>query len=270
MPTINVHAFDLGAMDRLSRQDTVVHRLDGRAKVLTTLVFIVTVVSFKRYEVSAMIPFLLFPVVVSGLGNISFSYLARKIAVVAPFAVLIGIFNPILDRHILTTLGPLEISGGWISFASILLRFTLTVSAALTLVAVTGFNNVCAALERLGVPKIFVVQLMFLYRYLFVLIEESLRMIRARSLRMFDGKGAGLRTFGPLVGNLLLRTLDRAQRIHLAMSCRGFTGEVPVLRPLSFGFRDAVFVIGWSAVFIGLRVFNFPRLAGETLTRIFS
>jgi cobalt/nickel transport system permease protein len=270
MPSINTRAFDLGAMDRLSRQDTMVHRLDGRAKLLTTLIFIVTVVSFKRYEVSALFPFLIYPVALCALGDIPLSFLARKIALIAPFAVLIGVFNPMIDRQVITTLGSLEISGGWVSLASILVRFTLTVGAALTLVAVTGFNEVCAALEKLGAPRIFVVQLMFLYRYLFVLVDESIRMVRARALRAFNGKGTGLRTFGSLVGHLLLRTLDRAQRIHMAMSCRGFSGEIRVFRPGSFGLGDAAFVLGWSVFFIGARLFDLSRLIGETVTGLFT
>jgi len=270
MSSISTHAYDLGTMDRLSRQDTSVHRLDGRAKLLTTLVFIVTVVSFGRYEVSAMIPFFIYPLVLCSLGNIPLVYLVRKIIVVAPFAILVGIFNPIIDRQILTTLGSAQISGGWISFISILIRFTLTVWAALTLVAITGFNAVCAALEKLGVPRVFVVQLMFLYRYLFVLIDESLRLVRARSLRSFNGKGSGIRTFGSMVGHLLLRTLDRAQRIHQAMSCRGFSGEIRVLRPASFGLGDVAYVLGWSVLFVGLRLFNLPHLIGNGLTRLFA
>ncbi|MDP8257174.1 MAG: cobalt ECF transporter T component CbiQ [Candidatus Alcyoniella australis] len=270
MPKINIETFDLGAVDRLSAQDTPIHRLDGRAKLLTTMVFIVAVVSFGRYEVSALIPFLIYPAALCLWGNIPTSFLARKIAVVAPFAVLIGIFNPLIDRQIMMTLGPLEISAGWISFASIIVRFVLTVSAALTLVAVTGFNSVCTAMGRLGVPQIFVTQLMFFYRYLFVLVDESLRMVRARALRTFNGKGTNIRTFGSMVGHLLLRTLDRAQRIHLAMSCRGFSGEIPAFKPLAFGPRDAAFVLGWSALFVGLRFFNLSRLIGESVTGIFT
>jgi len=270
MNAINIQAFDFGALDRLSRQNTPVHRLDGRAKLLTTLIFIVTVVSFGRYEVSSMMPFLIYPVALCALGNIPFSFLVRKILLVAPFAVLIGVFNPILDRQILTSLGPLEITGGWVSLASIMVRFVLTVGAALTLVAVTGFNAVCAAMEKLGAPRIFVMQLMFLYRYLFVLMDESIRLVRARALRTFNGKGPGFHTFGSMVGHLLLRTLDRAQRIHMAMRCRGFSGELRVFKPRSFGLGDAAFVLGWSVLFIGMRLFNLTRLIGEMVTGFFA
>ena len=69
----------------------------------------------------------------------------------------------------------MPVSGGWLSFLSILIKFVLTVSTAFLLIAVTSFPGICEALERLKLPKVFVIQLLFLYRYLFVLLEESPR-----------------------------------------------------------------------------------------------
>jgi len=264
MGAIESQFFALGETDRLARQNTPLHRLDGRAKLLATLAFLATVVSFGRYELSALMPFVVFPVALCLGGNVPGRWLWRKILFAAPFAVLIGIFNPLFDRQPLLAIGGLPISGGWISFASILLRFTLTVAAALALTAVTGFNNVCLALRRLGVPRAFVVQLLFLHRYLFVLVEETMRLVRARALRSC-GRGTSLHEFGSLTGHLLLRTLDRAQRVHQAMSCRGFAGAMPALRPARFGGREIVFVLGWTSLFVALRWVNASRWLGATV-----
>lgn len=269
MATIDRHFFDIGYMDTLSSQQTAVHRLDPRAKLVTTLLFIVIVVSFGKYEISALIPFFIFPVALCALGNVPPAYLIKRLLIVSPFAILLGIFNPLLDRDILINLSGMGISGGWVSFASILIRFVLTVGAALTLIAVTGFNSVCMALERLGAPKIFVIQLLFLHRYMFVLVDEAARIFRARSLRSFGSEGTGIKSYGSLIGQLLLRTMDRAQRIYLAMSCRGFDGEIHVMRPLKIGSREIGFIFGWSAIFIILRFYNLPLLAGRLLTEFF-
>ncbi len=254
---------DLGAMDEFAGGTTPVHRLDPRAKVLTCIVFIVCVVSFGRYEVSGLMPFFLYPFAMLALGHLPVKMIARKVLMVSPFALLIGIFNPLIDTETMLRVGSVDISGGWISFASILLRFLLTVGAALILIATTGFNSVCMALERMGVPRVFVMQLLFLYRYLFVLADEGSRMMRARSLRSFQGNGMGMRVFGSMAGSLLLRTLDRAQRIHLAMLCRGFDGTVRLLKRMRIGVREAAFVLGWSALFVGMRVIPLPRILGE-------
>ena len=175
MGNIESSLLNIGYLETLSYQQTPLHRLDPRVKLLTTLVFIVTVVSFGKYEITGLLPFMIYPVVLIAVGNLPPGYLAKKILLAAPFAFFIGIFNPLLDRAVLVHLGPMGISGGWVSFASIMIRFTLTVSAAFILIAGTGLNAVCLALDKLGAPRIFVMQLLFLYRYIFVLTEEALR-----------------------------------------------------------------------------------------------
>jgi cobalt/nickel transport system permease protein len=206
-----------------------------------------------------------YPIFLGAMGKVPPVYLLKKLLIVSPFAVMIGIFNPLMERDILVNLWGIGLSGGWVSFVSILIRFVLTVGIALTLIAVTGFNAVCMALDKLGTPRVFVVQLLFLYRYLFVLVDEAARMVRARSLRVFEGGGSGIKAYGPLVGHLLLRTMDRAQRVYRAMCCRGFDGEIRIVKPLRFGLLEIGFTVGWSALFILMRVYNVPTLMGGVI-----
>jgi cobalt/nickel transport system permease protein len=207
-------------------------------------------------------------VVLITLGNLPVSYLLNKVLMAAPFAFFVAIFNPLLDRNVLMHLGPIGISGGWVSFASLMVRFTLTVSAALILIASTGFNSVCVALGKMRAPRAFVVQLLFLYRYLFVLIDEASRMNRARSLRVFEGRGMGFGVFIQMLGQLLLRTLDRAKRIQLAMHCRGFDGEIRMARQLKIRGRDFAFVAVWSIFFIAVRFYDLPQGLGRMVTEL--
>lgn len=268
MSKIEQAFYNVGLLDKLSRQDSPVHRLDPRAKLLTTAVFIVIVISFNKYEIAQLLPFFLYPVLLVMLAGLPPAYFLKKIIILSPFVLFVGAFNPFLDREIIFQAGPLAISGGWISFISILLRFSLTVSAALILIATSGFSNVCMALEQLGAPRIFAMQLLFLYRYLFVLTEDGIRMIRARALRSFNGRGLGLRVFRQLLGNLLLRTMDRAQRVHMAMLCRGFTGEIRSSRRLQSGWPETVFVLAACAFFIIMRLYNLPELIGFAILEL--
>jgi cobalt/nickel transport system permease protein len=256
----------LDRLDRLARQDTAVHRVDPRAKVIATAVFILCVVSFDRYEVVGLLPFLIFPVVLAAEGDVPFGFLGRLLLAVAPFALLVGAFNPLLDRELVTVAGGIEIAGGWVSYASILLRFLLTASAALVLTATTGFTGVCLALEKLRLPDVLVTQLLLLYRYIFVLGDEALRMGRARSLRAVGRRGTGLQVYAQMLGQLLLRTFARAQRVYLAMKCRGFDGRVRVARRLHVRGADVAFVLGWSALFIVFRFVDVATLLGSLVT----
>ena len=253
-------------MDELGRLDTPVHRLDARAKVITTIVFIVVVMSFPRYEVSALMPFFLYPFALIALGRIPSGYIFRKILIAAPFALVIGMFNPLLDRQTVAIVGVWSISGGWLSFASIMIRFALTVSAALTLVACTGMNRLGVGLERLGVPRVFVIQLLFLYRYLFVVTDEGGRMLRSLELRSAGPRSLRMRVYGSLVGHLLLRSMDRADRVYRAMTARGFNGDIRVLRQTSFQWTDWAFTGGWTAFFVIARMWNLANVLGCMLT----
>jgi cobalt/nickel transport system permease protein len=268
MAGIDGTLMDFKNLDRLADGDTAIHRLDPRAKVLATVVFVISVVSCGKYELAALFPFFLFPVFMITLGNVPAPYLAKKIAVIIPFAVMVGMFNPLLDRQVMLHVGALGVTGGWISFASIVVRAVLTVSSALVLVAVTGFPGICAALERLGMPHPFAVQLLFLYRYIFVLAEEGGQMARARELRTFGTRGRGIRVYGSMIGHLLLRTWMRAERIHMAMQTRGFSGSFHTTRHSCFGLREMVFILGWSLFFITARLVPVAHILGALVTGI--
>lgn len=266
MSSIESAFLDVGRLDRLAAGDTWLHRLDPRAKILAAAVYVVAVVSLPKYELSALAPFALFPVFLAAAGRVPMGFVARKLLAVAPFALLVAVWNPFLDRKILLTLGGVDVSGGWVSFLSILARFALTVGVAFLLIAVTSFQGLCLGLQRLGLPQAMTVQLLFLYRYLFVLGEEAVHMSRARALRTFGKRGGELKVFAHVVGHLLLRTLDRAQRVYQAMLSRGFDGEVRLLRESRFGGREALFTLAWSALFLTFRFVHLPRLLGALLT----
>lgn len=267
MARIEAALDDIGTLDRLARRASPVHRLDPRAKVFVTLVYLLTIVSFGKYEVSALTPLAFYPVVLLTSGGIPVQVLLRYLLLACPFAIFVGMFNPILDRAIMIQWGGTGIAGGWISFASILFRFVLTVSAALLLIATTGFNSICTALERMGAPRILITQFLLLYRYLFLLAQEAGRMTRAHSLRALAGKGMPIRVWSSLAGHLLLRSYDRGQRIHSAMLCRGFSGEMPMVRSLRFSFTDVLFVVGWWAFFAVARFGDLPQRIGDLLLR---
>lgn len=251
---------ELGALDRLAAGDTAVHRYDPRAKLAVTLAFVIAVASFPPTAFAGLVPFALFPLVMAIAGGVPGRYLWSRILWVLPFALLLGIANPWLDRVPVVTVGGLAVTGGWLSLGSIILRVILTVSAALVLLATTGIHPLCRALNALGCPRVLTVQVLLLYRYLFVLVEQSARIRMARGLRL--GQRPTLAEAGTLLGQLLLRAIDRAGRIHLAMRSRGFDGTFRLARELRWIRRDTLFLCSWLVIFIFLRAIDWSRLGG--------
>ncbi|MBF0192017.1 MAG: cobalt ECF transporter T component CbiQ, partial [Magnetococcales bacterium] len=150
-----------------------VHRLEPRAKLLVTTIFLLCIVSFDPHTVGGLLPFLFFPLVLVTRAGVPPRWVLRRLLVLAPFPLLVGLFNPLLDTQPMTLTDGWLIGGGWFSWLSILLRFVLAVSALLALVATTSLPDLGRAAERLGTPRIFVTQILLLYRYLFVLTDEA-------------------------------------------------------------------------------------------------
>jgi len=261
--------FNLGFLDSLSYKDTVIHRLDPRTKVIATFAFIVTVVSFPKYEIVGLIPFCLFPAVIFSLGDIPIWFILKKVLVVSAFAIFIGIFNPLFDTHVMYSPFGIPVSGGWISFFSILLKFFLTMCSALLLISTTSFPGVCHALRKLRIPVIFVSQLLFLYRYIFVLIEETLRMVRARDVRSFGKRGQEMKVFINLIGTLFMRTIERAERIYNSMLSRGFSGTIHHIKKDRLRKADFVCLSVTGVFLILFRTYDLVNLIGRQAEKMF-
>ncbi|WP_094605981.1 Energy-coupling factor transporter transmembrane protein EcfT [Sporomusa silvacetica DSM 10669] len=269
MLKIEANWIDLRYLDALSNQNTFIHRLNPCVKLIAALSFIIAVTSFAKYEITGLLPFFLFPAVLLSLGNLPAAPIFKRLLLVAPFVLFIGIFNPLFDHTPITKIGAIVITGGWVSFFSITIRLCLTITTALILVATTGIDAIGSALLRIGVPKIIVVQLLFMYRYLHVLVEEFVRSTTAYSLRSFHGDGVQFRAWGSLLGQLLIRSIDRANRIYQSMLCRGFDGEVRLMRTSTLTTSDIGYLTFWMVFFVLIRCFDVPELLGKLLMGVF-
>ncbi|MDE3245040.1 MAG: cobalt ECF transporter T component CbiQ [Acidobacteriota bacterium] len=261
MASLAASLLDLREMDRLALKKTPLHRLDPKAKVLATACFLAVLGSFPRLEVSSLLPLAVFPVALAVFGEVPFGALLRKVMLGLPFMFVLGVFLPVLDSTPVLRLGAVEVSAGWLAFGSLMARGTLAVAAATALVAVTGFGDVCAGLDRLAAPRVFVQQLLFLYRYLSVAGEETQRGLLARDLRA-HGRPMAWGEYPSFIGNLLLRSWERAERVHGALLARGFRGILPARTQAASGLASWAFVLGWSCFFLACRLFPFPRLLG--------
>ncbi|NMD71086.1 cobalt ECF transporter T component CbiQ [Bacillus sp. DNRA2] len=265
MENIKSSLYNLRLLDDLAHLDSFIHKLHPLIKLLTTIVFLVTVVSFQKTEIIRLIPFFFYPILIFTLAEIPLLPILKRVLLVAPFIIGIGIFNPMFDQHSVFILG-IEIAQGWLTFISLCVKGLLTVTASLLLIATTGMERIAAALRTLKVPKLFVMQLLLTYRYISVLIEEVGRMLRAYSLRAPGQKGIERNAWGPFAGQLILRTFERAQRVYQAMNLRGFTGEYYTGTSAKFGMKDLVYFAGWSLLFILSRLYNLPLLLGQMFT----
>ena len=221
--------YRLEELERADDRPTPLRRLDSRAKLAVTLLYLVAMLSVPLTRLSELLLFVLYPVVMAAVGGFRYGSILRRSLVLLPFVAFIGLFNIFQAREPLFRIGPIIISVGWTTFVSILLRGLLSVQALLLLIYTTGYYRLCRSLQRIGVPELLTTQLLFVHRYLCVLLRESIALSMACDARSFGRRSYPLRTWGTLICQLLLRTFDRADRIGLAMAARGFTGRIPEL-----------------------------------------
>ncbi|NJN17248.1 MAG: cobalt ECF transporter T component CbiQ [Oscillochloris sp.] len=251
-----------GTLDRYIEGASPIHRLDARVKLLLTLAFILTLAlvphgSWLTLAVAAGVLWLTVHQAWVGLGTIiGRSFVALPFALVA-VSLVFSLPGPELARW---TLGPFTLtasSTGLIAFVSIVIKSWLSVQAALLLTATTHFTDVLFALRALRLPAVLVAILSFAYRYLFVLVDEAGRMLRAREVRSAEvpGRKAGgglvwrASVVGRMVGTLFLRAYERSERIYVAMLSRGFDGEIRTIavRPLS-SYERGLVLLGLSGL----------------------
>ena len=210
-----------GYLDRYSRGTTVCHCWPAAAKLLATLAVIAAAlcVPLDCWPVQAALAFLIFAA--QSLAEIPLSYLWQRLLGFLPFVVMLSIALP---------LGQAD-AAGWELFGGIVARSTLSFMAGLWLVNVTPFDQLLAAFRRFGMPLLFVAILAFMYRYVFVVFDELARMRAARSARSFGRRGAwrAWAETAQLLGMLLIRSLNRAERVYGAMCARGWDGHIRTL-----------------------------------------
>jgi len=203
---------ELCALEGLSGKDTYIHTLHPIAKLFSTAVFIVAVISFNRYAFLELIPYIIYPALLMVLSKTPYLMLLKRFLIALPFCFLAGISNIIFEPA----------PYGLAAFFTIMLKAYLCVMAALLLVSSTPFFEIANSMRRLGIPGIFVAVFEMTYRYIYVLLEEVYSMYIAYSLRNAGKKGVKMRDIGNFAGQLLLRSFDRAEHVYNAMKCRGY------------------------------------------------
>lgn len=235
---------------------------DSRVCILVTVLYLCLLLSVPLDHLSQIIWFALYPVITSAIIGIRYSKIFIASLFIIPLLALIGIFNPIFDTRPLLRIGNIVISNGWITFTSIIFRGLFALQSVLILIRAVSFEGLCRGLRRLGIPAFLTDQLLFVFRYISVLLMETITVRRAIDSRGYGKKHLPIRLWGRIVGQLFIRTLDRADKIHQAMLARGFSGTLPE----GYGVRsklnssDLIFLIGWSGALILMRVYNISAL----------
>jgi len=250
-------------IDQYSDRDSFIHRLDPRTKFITALVFILAVALTppNRWQAFALYFFLVAALLLC--SRIPITYVLKRSLVIMPFVLMIAIFIPFFKEG--------EVAGSyniWLwqvtvthsglqVLTNILVKSWLSILSLIWLTSTTKLTNLLNGLEYLRMPRVMIMILSFMYRYIFVLVDEVMRMKQARDSRNFGGSRLWqLRTIGNMIGTLFIRSYERGERVYAAMLARGFDGQSRTLDRLNFRQADTYFGVSLVLVLILTTVGN--------------
>jgi len=252
-------------IDKFSFKDSPVHRLDSRVKFIIVLIFTVMVISLPRTSLSILACYAVGPFAVLVLGRIPLKFVFKQILLVSPFVLILALSCPLYDKTPATVaFGPFlgRTTLGWLRCFAILGKFIVTMMALIALVSTTRFNDLLVGLQKLGLPKLLIMQLGFLYRYIFVLIDRAHHILQARAGRRMRNLGfkTELKIAASMLGSLLTRSIDTAEHINVAMQARGFNGNWNTLSKLQICRSDCIFILASVCFLLSLYFFVGPAL----------
>jgi cobalt/nickel transport system permease protein len=197
-------------LDRYSRLNSPVHRVPAALKLIAAMATVVALLLVPAGEWAGMLVAAVLLLAVAGLSGIPWRFLIRRLALLELFVLgvaMMALFQP----------------GGWRLFLFLITKCTLCLMVMVLLSNTTPFAELLRALKAARMPGLLVTTLSLMYRYMFVLADETQRMRRARLGRTFTrGQSRAWWMRATVVGQLFIRSSERAERIYGAMRARGW------------------------------------------------
>jgi cobalt/nickel transport system permease protein len=246
----------------LTTRDSFVHRLDPRGKLI--IVFGFSVVAAGANRIPVLLGSLALGLLIVTAAKMPVKELIKRLIPVNMLIFFLWLFLPFtFGGEPLFYMGALAVTREGVLYAvRISIKSNAMMLMLIALVSSTPIFSIGHAMHELKVPKKMVHLFFFTYRYIHAIYREYLRIINSIKIRGFVPKTNlhTYKTFAYLVGMLLVRSFDRAQRVHNAMLCRGFHGDLYSLKKFSFNIADTLSIVFMIVVIIFLGVAEWTRI----------
>ena len=230
-------------LEEFAQGHSLLHRLDPRVKLLAALCWSCLIATSDHLSLLAWA--LGCSLALTAMGRLPTSKLCARFAFVNVCIALFWITLPFsLPGDNVFSLGPLQASREGLLLA---LRITLKCNAILLAVtALLGSSTIFAlvhALRHLALPEKLIHMFFFTFRYFQIMHSEYLRLREAMRVRCFTPRTNlhSYKSYAQLMGMLLVRSLDRAERVREAMLCRGYAGKLWGFEHFSIKRQDVAF-----------------------------
>ena len=252
MDSIERKIRELNRLQDLQQRSHWMNDLHPLGKLLISIMYIFLVTSVGKYDVVTLILMSVYVIFTFIIGELSVKEGIYRMRLILPLVMFVGVFNPFFDKSSVPVAG-FAVRGGIVSMVTLVIKGLYTVFAVYALVATTSIDDICYALRSIKVPKIIVIVIMLIYRYIDVMAGEADRIYTAYRLRAPGQKGIEYRSWGTLVGQWLLRSMDKAQIVYESMLLRGFRGD---FIPKKKGVKklDVIYPLVWAVALLLIRL----------------
>ena len=229
-------------IDELGDKYTMIHKIDSSIKIIVTIIYVIKVLSIKQFIISDIISIVLYPLILFKFGKVPVKFILKKVLIIVPLILGLSVINLIID-----------FSYSEIYFSVLLLfKCIFTLIGALLLMVTTGINNLAFGLKKLKIPNILIMQILMLHRYIILMMEECYRVKSAYELRTLGEKSMTMKDYGRIIGQMLLKTIDKSEKVYEAMKLRGFDGDLYINSNKKVGCIDFLYLITFAVILIFL------------------
>lgn len=261
-------------IEREAHKDSLIHRLDGRVKILLTLFIILYAVSLPRIDdanftkLAILEAYLIVLILMAGLNPV---FALVRYLVILPFGGGIAAIQPFFKQTFVDTHIPLHTlpfgiviwQEGALFGLTLFLKFTVCLSAVILMSSTTTMQDLINSARRLGMPAEFAILFNLMGRYLFLFVQMFNRIRTAQKTRCFNiwnrnvSRRWILEQIGYTVASIFVRAYEQGERTYVSMLARGYSSESPVyVSKKRVGFFDfvvvmsAVGIVVWTGFFV--------------------
>ena len=240
--------------EQFSRGSSILHHTDPRVKIITAAILSLIIAICHDFNTAAA--GLLLALVLTGVSRIPLRRVMRRLLIVNTFNLLLFILLPLTyDQGPGISFAGVELSKPGLMLAALItLKANTIILYFISLLATSTVAQLGHGLQKMHLSPRLCMLLLFSYRYIFAIYQEYNRLRRAASLRCFK-PGTNLhtyKTYGHLLGMLLVKSWNRASRVQQAMELRGFRGTFNTLNKLEMNRVDSLLLVGLLTGGIGL------------------
>lgn len=230
-------------LEEFARRPNYLHSIDPRAKIPAVGIFLIALGTVPQASPAAFTAFGCILLAGAALARLPFRFLVIRAAAVLPFSITFALIS--------------WISGDTQRAIALAVKSYFSAFAVLLLIGTTPLPDLLRGLESMYAPQVLLTIIQFLYRYLFVVVEQAARMSLAAQCRgggLYSDKRSTFRRAAGVLSVLFARSYGRAEGVHHAMLARGFHGQLPVMTATAFRWKDGAFLLASASVTLAVRI----------------